>query len=95
MDTERVISGKIFDVWKNNYPLLFNETNPNLSLNKNQKRNCPSKRQAQFRLDGYFHEINGVKKFKVEATPTLIINDEKFENPLNYKKLKKYLEKLI
>ena len=39
--------------------------------------------------------INGVKKFKVEATPTLIINDEKFENPLNYKKLKKYLEKLI
>ena len=39
--------------------------------------------------------INGVKKFKVEATPTLIINGEKFENPSNYKKLKKYLEKLI
>ena len=39
--------------------------------------------------------INGVKEFKVEATPTLIINGEKFENPLNYKKLKKYLEKLI
>ena len=39
--------------------------------------------------------INGVKKFKVEATPTLIINEEKFENPSNYKKLKKYLEKLI
>ena len=39
--------------------------------------------------------INGVKEFKIEATPTLIINGEKFENPLNYKKLKKYLEKLI
>lgn len=39
--------------------------------------------------------MNGVKKFKVEATPTLIINGEKFENPSNYKKLKKYLEKLI
>ena len=39
--------------------------------------------------------INGVKKFKVEATPTLIINGEKFENPSNYKKLKKFLEKLI
>ena len=39
--------------------------------------------------------INGVKKFKVEATPTLIINGEKFENPSNYKKLKKYLEKMI
>jgi len=39
--------------------------------------------------------INGVKKFKVEATPTLIINGEKFENPSKYKKIKKYLEKLI
>ena len=39
--------------------------------------------------------INGAKKFKIEATPTLIINGEKFENASNYKKLKKYLEKLI
>ena len=39
--------------------------------------------------------ISGVKKFKIEATPTLIINGKKFENPSNYKKLKKYLEKLI
>ena len=39
--------------------------------------------------------INGAKMFKIEATPTLIINGEKFENALNYKKLKKYLEKLI
>ena len=39
--------------------------------------------------------INGAKKFKIEATPTLIINGEKFENPSNYKKLKKYIEKLI
>ena len=35
------------------------------------------------------------KNYKIEATPTLIINDEKFENPKNYKKLKKYIEKLI
>ena len=39
--------------------------------------------------------IEGVKKFKVNATPTIIINDEKFEKALNYKNLKKYLEKLI
>ena len=39
--------------------------------------------------------INGVKKFKVNATPTIIINDEKFEKSLNYKNLKKALEKLI
>ena len=39
--------------------------------------------------------ISGVKKFNIEATPTLIINDKKFDNPHNYKKLKKNIEKLI
>ena len=39
--------------------------------------------------------IEGVKKFKVNATPTIIINDKKFDKALNYKNLKKYLEKLI
>ena len=39
--------------------------------------------------------IEGVKKFKVNATPTIIINEKKFEKALNYKNLKKYLEKLI
>ena len=39
--------------------------------------------------------IEGVKKFKVNATPTIIINGKKFEKSLNYKNLKKTLEKLI
>ena len=39
--------------------------------------------------------IDGVKKFEVNATPTIIINDKKFDKTLNYKNLKKYLEKLI
>ena len=39
--------------------------------------------------------IDGVKKYKVNATPTIIINNEKFEKSLNYKNLKKALEKLI
>ncbi len=39
--------------------------------------------------------IEGVKKFKINATPTIIINNEKFEKSLNYKNLKKSLEKLI
>tara|TARA_B110000444_G_scaffold238828_1_gene252712 strand:- start:723 stop:1316 length:594 start_codon:yes stop_codon:yes gene_type:complete len=34
--------------------------------------------------------IEGVKKFKVNATPTIVINDKKFEKSLNYKNLKKY-----
>ena len=39
--------------------------------------------------------VEGVKKFKIEATPTLIINNKKFDKPLNYKNLKKTLKKLI
>ena len=39
--------------------------------------------------------IEGVKNFKVNATPTIIINDKKFEKSLNYKNLKETLEKLI
>jgi len=39
--------------------------------------------------------IEGAKNFKVNATPTIIINNEKFEKTLNYKNLKKALEKLI
>ena len=39
--------------------------------------------------------IEGVKKFKVNATPTIIINNKKFDKSLNYKNLKKFIEKLI
>ena len=39
--------------------------------------------------------IEGAKKFEVNATPTIIINNKKFEKSLNYKNIKKSLEKLI
>ena len=39
--------------------------------------------------------IDAVKKFEVNATPTIIINDKKFDKPLTFKNLKKFLEKLI
>ena len=39
--------------------------------------------------------IEGANKFKINATPTIIINDEKFEKALNFKNLKKAIEKLI
>ena len=39
--------------------------------------------------------IEGAKNFDVNATPTIIINNKKFDKSLNYKNLKKILEKLI
>ena len=55
--------------------------------------NCINNKQIEdFVLND---RIDGVKNFKVNATPTIIINNEKFEKTLNYKNLKKALEKLI
>ena len=39
--------------------------------------------------------IESVKKFEINSTPTLIINNKKFDKQLNYKNLKKTIEKLI
>ena len=39
--------------------------------------------------------IEAVKKFKIKSTPTIVINDEIFKGTLEYKNLKKILEKLI
>ena len=39
--------------------------------------------------------IEGTKKFNINATPTIIINNKKFDQEINYKNLKKTIEKLI
>ena len=39
--------------------------------------------------------IDGAKNFEVTSTPTIIINNKKLEKTLNYKNLKKAIEKLI
>ena len=39
--------------------------------------------------------IEGAKNFKISSTPTIILNNKKFEKKLNYKNLKKALEKMI
>ena len=39
--------------------------------------------------------IEAVKKYKLNSTPTLIINNKKFDKQLNYKNLEKTLKKLI
>ena len=39
--------------------------------------------------------IEAVKKFKIKSTPTIVINDEIFKDTLEYKNIKKILEKLI
>tara|TARA_B100000427_G_scaffold135171_1_gene112411 strand:- start:1227 stop:1811 length:585 start_codon:yes stop_codon:yes gene_type:complete len=56
-------------------------------------KRCTSNKQIEDHI--LEDRINGVKKFKINATPTLIINEKKFDNPLDYEKLKKTLKKMI
>ncbi|MBC8302096.1 MAG: thioredoxin domain-containing protein [Pelagibacterales bacterium] len=41
------------------------------------------------------NRIDAVKKFEINATRTIIINDKKFDKPFTFKNLKKLLVKLI
>ena len=49
------------------------------------------------KIEDYILEdrIESERKFKINSTPTLIINNKKFDKPLTYKNLKKAIEKLI
>jgi len=39
--------------------------------------------------------VEAVKKYDVKSTPTIIINEKKFEKPLTFKNLQKAIEKLL
>ena len=82
------LKGKTIEELNQNIKNFIEQSNFNLNTEE-----CLNNSQVENHI--LEERIEGAKKFKIEATPTLIINDEKFENPSNYKKLKKYLEKLI
>ena len=88
LNQDKWIKGSTIDDLNKNLKKAIKDSSFSLDFEK-----CVNDKQ----IEDYILEdrINGAKKFKIEATPTLIINGETFENPTNYKKLKKYLEKLI
>ena len=88
LNQDKWIKGSTIDDLNKNLKKALKDSSFSLDFEK-----CVNDKQ----IEDYILEdrINGAKKFKIEATPTLIINGETFENPTNYKKLKKYLEKLI
>ena len=82
------IKGETIEEVNNNLKKFLISENINVDFNK-----CTTNKNIEdFILND---RIEGVKKFKVNATPTIIINNKKFEKSLNYKNLKKTLEKLI
>ena len=85
---EQWIKGKTIEELNKNIKSFIEKSNFNLDVDV-----CLSNKEVEDHI--LEDRIEGAKKFKVDATPTLIINGEKFDNPTNYKKLKKFLEKLI
>ena len=82
------VRGNTIEDINNNLKKLINSKNFDIDFDK-----CINNKEIE---DHVLNDrISGMKKFNIEATPTLIINDKKFDKPLNYKNLKKTLEKLI
>ena len=82
------LKGDTLNEINENIKLILKEKNINLDYNK-----CTSSEE----IENYIlnDRIEGVKKFEVNSTPTIIINNEKFDKTLNFKNLKKSIEKLI
>ena len=82
------VKGKTVDVINNNLKKFLEKKGFKINFEK-----CVNNKEIEdFVLND---RIEGAKNFKINATPTIIINDKKFEKSLNYKNLKKSLEKLI
>ena len=88
LSQQKWIKGKSINEINGNLKKFLKSERINLDFNK-----CTTNKEIEdFILND---RIEGTKKFKVNATPTIIINNKKFEKSLNYKNLKKTLEKLI
>ena len=87
-DQQAWIKGKTIEEANENLKKFVENKNFNLNFEK-----CISDKKIEdFVLSD---RIEGTKKFEINSTPTIIINGKKFEKALNYKNLKKSLEKLI
>ena len=82
------VKGETIDQLNINLKAIVNKKNFDIDFNK-----CLSNKKIEDHI--LEDRINGVKKFEVNATPTIIINNKKFDKPLNFKNLKKIIEKLI
>ena len=82
------VKGETIDQLNINLKEIVNKQNFDIDFNK-----CLSNKKIEDHI--LEDRINGVKKFEVNATPTIIINNKKFDKPLNFKNLKKIIEKLI
>jgi len=82
------VKGEKLEDFNSNLKKVILDNNINLDFDK-----CINNKT----IEDYVLEerIEAVKNYKINATPTLIINKKKFDKPLTYKNLKKAIEKLL
>ena len=83
------VKGSTIDEINNNLEVSLNQFGINYL---DQKKCFENKEIEDFILNG---RIDAANKYKINSTPTLIINEKKFEKSLEYKNIKKAIEKLI
>ena len=82
------VKGKDLSEFNQNLRDLVEDQNFNINLNK-----CLNNKEMEDHI--LSDRIEGVKEFQINSTPTIIINNKKFEKSLTFKNLKKYLQKMI
>ena len=82
------VKGKDLSEFNQNLRDLIKEQNFNINFDK-----CLNNKEMEDHI--LSDRIEGVKEFQINSTPTIIINNEKFEKSLTFKNLKKYLQKMI
>ena len=70
---------------------LIKKIGSDLSLSENNMENCLKNSDAQD--DILNQRIEAQKKYKIESTPTIIVNEKKYSGKVNYESFKKIIEK--
>ena len=70
---------------------LIKEVGLSFDLTKDRMDACLKDGNAQDEI--LEQRIEAQKKYKIESTPTIIINEKKYTNKINYKSFKKIIEK--
>ena len=82
------VKGKDLSEFNQNLRDLVKDQNFNINFDK-----CLNNKEMEDHI--LSDRIEGVKEFQINSTPTIIINNKKFEKSLTFKNLKKYLQKMI
>ena len=70
---------------------LIKEVGIDFDLTKEKMDKCLKNNSAQDEILN--QRIEAQKKYKIESTPTIIVNEKKYDNKIDYKAFKKVIEK--